>query len=498
MRIQLLLFITVILLNPFVGKAQELRSDESLKSRIDNFITESVENGYSGSVLVAKEGHVILSKGYGWADRAKKIPNSSQTVFNIGSITKQFTATAILKLLDEKRLNLSDTLSKYFPNAPLDKQSITIHQLLTHTSGIASQTGGFRYTEATKDEFLNEFFSSKLLYKPGNTHTYANANYILLAAIIEKVTQQEYETFLRENLWKPLEMNRTGYKSIHFNSEQLAHGYYFNYTQGEWKDWGVTQEYLPYTDKHWYSIGKGDVYATIEDLYKWHLALEQNKVLKKATKNLMEMPHVPENDAEKSFYGYGWAIFNSSKNTKIVTHNGSNGIYFADFIRDVENDLVVIVLSNIVLNQQSKNIAWEIASMIYDEKYEPIKIPKNTYELVFDFIRNNTPAYAQQLPAYIKQRTGMSITEKSILNRIGFQQVSKNKDKEWGIALLKLNVRLFPNDGNLWDSLGEGYFLLNDKNNAKKSFEKAIELRPESACHWCENSKKRLKQILEE
>ncbi len=262
-----------------------------------------------------------------------------------------------------------------------------------------------------KNNFLEEFFQAELMYIPGTKYTYANANYILLAAIIEEAAQQEYERFLRENFWNPLAMNQTGYKSIDFNSEQFAHGYYFNYTDGEWKDWGTTIEHLPKSNKHWYSIGKGDLFSSVEDLYKWHLALELNKVLKAESKHLMETAYVPENDEESSFYGYGWAIFNSSANTKIVTHNGSNGIYFADFIRFVEDDIVIIVLSNVILNQQSENAAWEIASMLNDGNYQPQPIPKNTYELVFDFMRANSPEQANQLPQFIKEKTGTSINQ---------------------------------------------------------------------------------------
>ena len=492
MKYKLLMALSILFLLYSCVQEQE----NKIPKHIDDYLTNSVSNGYSGAVLIAKGGEIILSKGYGWSDRNKKIPNKPSTVFNIGSVTKQFTAAAILKLMESNKLNTSDNLKKYFPQAPTDKQNITIHQLLTHTSGISPQTGGFRYNEATKVQFIKECLESELMYAPGTKHTYANANYILLAAIVEEVSQQEYEIFLRENLWNPSDMNHTGYKSIDFNSEQLAHGYYFHYTSGEWIDWGTTQEHLPYSNKHWYSIGKGDIYSTVEDLYKWHIALEQNKILRAETKMLMETAHVPENDEKTSFYGYGWAIFNSSGDSKIVTHNGSNGIYFADFIRYVEDDLVIIALSNVILNHQSENVAWEIGSMISDINYEPKIISKNTYELVFDFIRTNSPNNANQLPQFIKNKTGISINDKALLNRIGFKQISENIDTEWGIELLKLNVSLFPNDGNLWDSLGEGYYLLNDKDNAIESFKKAIELKPESNCYWCENSTKRLQELI--
>jgi len=463
---------------------------------IDDYLTNSGMNGYSGAVLIAKKGEIILSKGYGWANREKKIPNKPTSVFNIGSVTKQFTAAAILKLSEKSKLSISDIIITYFPDAPPDKQNITIHQLLTHTSGISPKTGGFRYNDATKEQFINDFFQSELLYQPGTKYTYANANYIMLAAIIEKISQQDYETYLKENFWKPLKMKHTGYKSIAFNSEQFAHGYYFHYTDGLWKDWGITQEHLPYHNNHWYSIGKGDIYSTVEDLYTWHLALENNSVLKAETKQIMETAYVPENEAETSFYGYGWAIHKSPDNSKVVTHNGSNGIYFADFIRYIDDDIVVIALSNIILNQQSENVARTISEMINDINFEPKTIPKNTYELVFDFIRINSPNKASKLPQFILNETGEPLQDKAILNRIGYKQISERLNTEWGIALLQLNVSLFPEDGNLWDTLGEGYYLLKDKDKAIESFKKAIELQPKTDCYWCENSKKRLDELL--
>ena len=139
--------------------AQTDTNGNALSHKIDDYLNSSVANGYSGSVLVAKDGEVILSKGYGWANRAEKVPNSPSIIFNVGSVTKQFTAAAILKLMEEGKLAMSDKIKMYFPKAPLDKQDITIHQLLTHTSGISPQTGGFRYDEASKETFFGRVLS---------------------------------------------------------------------------------------------------------------------------------------------------------------------------------------------------------------------------------------------------------------------------------------------------------------------------------------------------
>ena len=466
-----------------------------LKTSIDTYLDKCLANGYSTSVLVAKKGEIILSKGYGWADRNNKIPNSSSTVFNIGSVTKQFTAAAILKLVEQGKIKTSDEINKFYPQAPADKKPITIHQLLTHTSGISPRTGGFRYDEANKEDFLKEFFEAELLSKPGTTHRYANANYIMLAAIIEAVSGKEYATFLQENFWESLEMDHTGYKSLSFNKALMAHGYYYNYTDGIWKDWGITQDHLPSNDKHWYSIGKGDIYSTTEDLYKWHVALQNNTVLKASSREIMETPYVAENESETSHYGYGWAIFQSNSGAKIVAHNGSNGIYFANFLRFVDDDVTIIVLSNTILNPDSENVAWEISKMIFEPNYTPKPVTILSYNLVYDFINANKKEEANQLPGFLEKKLGKKFNDKAVLNRIGLKLLEKEKEPGWGLELLKLNAQIFSDDGNLWDSLGEGYFEYGQHKNAAKAFSKALELKPEDNCYWCENSQRMLKKI---
>ncbi|EAR00067.1 serine hydrolase domain-containing protein [Maribacter sp. HTCC2170] len=494
MKINLAYIILVIL---FTLEASTLSGQESfkhteLKTKINTYLNNSVSNGYSGSVLVAKNGEIILSKGYGWSDRIRKINNTSSTVFNIGSVTKQFTAAAILKLIEQEKIKTSDNIGQFFKKAPLDKKEITIHQLLTHTSGISPKTGGYRYDEASKEHFINTFFEASLQSKPGTKHKYANANYIMLSAIIELVSEQDYTTFLNDNFWKPLKMFHTGYKSISFNSEQLAHGYYFNYSDGIWKDWGTTQEHLPYTDNHWYSIGKGDIHSTVEDLYKWHVALNIGQILNAKSKVLFETPYVAEDVAGTSHYGYGWAIFRSKQNTKTVTHNGSNGIYFANFIRYIDDDVVVIELSNAILGKETESVAWRISDIVFDENYIPKPISKSVYELVYDFMKTNEVENVKLISSFLEKNIGQKFNDRAVFNRIGNKLLEKENNPGWGLELLKLNVEIFSNDGNLFDSLGDAYFKYNQRENTIQAFTRALELKPIDNCHWCKNSNNKL------
>lgn len=467
----------------------------SLTERMDAYLERSAANGYFASVLVAKEGEVLFSDGYGWANRKEQIPNTPETIFNIGSVTKQFTATAILKLVAAGKLHLQDSLASFYEGVPASMQGITITQLLTHTTGIANSTGGFRYDEASKEQFLRECFAAPLWTAPGTTHQYANANYILLADIIEKASGTTYEAYLREHLWEPAGMQHTGYTEFATDSRAMAEGNYYHYTDGEWRSWGFTLDHLPLNGKHWYSIGKGDIQSTVKDLYRWHQALASNAILSPESLEQMEFPHVAENAEGSSHYGYGWAIYTTKSGKKVVWHNGSNGIYFATFLRFPEEDLVVIILSNTILNPDSENVAWELYKMMEDPGYEPTPVTPLSYELVHTFMRTHSLKEVSELPEFLRLKTHRPLPDKALFNRIGFRLLDKEKESGWGLALLELNSQLYPKDGNLWDSLGEGYLHYGRNEKAIQAFQKALDLAPEDHCSWCANASTRINEL---
>jgi len=183
-----------------------------------------------------------------------------------------------------------------------------------------------------------------------------------------------------------------------------------------------------------------------------------------------------KNDRATSHYGYGWAVFNSDRDSKVVTHNGSNGIYFADFIRFIDEDVVIIYLTNTILGNDTENVGWEISKMIFNPKYEAHPVSKNMYELVFEFIKTNELASAQMLPSYLTNELGKKFDDHSVLNRYGYRILEKENEPGWAMELFKLNVQLFPEDGNLWDSLGEAYLKYGEKKQAIESYKKAVEL----------------------
>ncbi len=257
---------------------------------LDQYLSRLEALGFSGAVLVAKDGKVVLHKGYGLADREKKTPYTPETVFDVGSITKQFTAAAILKLDMAGKLQVTDLISKYFDGVPADKQGITLHHLLTHSSGLEDGFGG-DYEEMPRDVLVQKAFASKLLWAPGTRYRYSNAGYSLLGAIVEKVSGKPYETFLHEQLFKPAGMEKTGYRIPKWKPEELAHGY-----QGD-EPWGTPLDHAWAPEGPWWNLrANGGILSTVGDLYKWHQVLEGEAILSKDAKAKYFAPHMPEDE----------------------------------------------------------------------------------------------------------------------------------------------------------------------------------------------------------
>jgi CubicO group peptidase (beta-lactamase class C family) len=310
-----------------------------LGEKLDTHMSRLEAYGFSGSLLVAKGGEVILDKGYGFADAQGKVPFTAETAFDIGSITKQFTAAAILKLEMQGKLSVGDPLSKWIEGVPEDKKGITLHHLLTHSAGLVDVLGD-DYEEMPRERLVKEALGSKLLWAPGTRYEYSNVGYSLLATVVELASGKPYEEYLRESLWKPAGMARTGYRLQ--AKGPLAHGVY---REGE--DWGTPVDKAWAPDGPWWNLrGNGGVLSTTGDLYKWQQALEGEAILSKEAKAKMFTPHVPEDEEGSSHYGYGWAISKTMRGTSLIAHNGGNGIFNADFRRYVDDGVVLIIGSN--------------------------------------------------------------------------------------------------------------------------------------------------------
>jgi CubicO group peptidase (beta-lactamase class C family) len=325
---------------PILLLAQAAAGPASVDDPGGRFDRWLVRAGFQGSALVARGDKVLIRKGYGMSDREAGVPYDAGTVFSLGSITKQFTAAAILKLEVEGKLRVEDPVSRFLPGVPADKQGITIHQLLTHTAGLDSDFAG-DFDPVGRDAYVALALGSTLVSKPGASHHYSNAGYSLLGAIVEIASGQPYERFLRDSLFTPAGMDSTGYRLATWDPKRIAVGY---------KDgarWGrLTEKPWAEDGPYWALRANGAIHTTLDDVLKWHRALRGDAVLSASAKAKMFTPHVAEEPDGDSFYGYGWAIRDAPGAGRIASHNGGNGIFYAEIIRLLGADTLVAVSTN--------------------------------------------------------------------------------------------------------------------------------------------------------
>lgn len=334
-------------------------------ARIDSFLTLTTAAGFNGSVLVMRGDSALLDKGYGLRDREQKLPNTPATVHAIGSITKQFTAACILKLQESGELKVSDRMSAYLRDVPADKSAITLHQLLTHSAGFPGAIGDDN--EAIDGTaFTTLAMATPLDFAPGTAYGYSNVGYSLLGLIVEHVSGMAYERYLHDSLLVPAAVLRTGYRLPDWSKEELAIGYRRDGTR-----WGTMLDHpLVNGGPGWHLRANGGILSTTRDMANWLDALRTNKVLSKTSTDAMYTPHVEEGEGADSHYGYGWALFTTERGTRLITHNGGNGVQFADVLWYPEEGVRVVLMSN-ANKRGMQDIAWDVARMLFDPVYEP-------------------------------------------------------------------------------------------------------------------------------
>lgn len=313
----------------------ENEKTKELKTKLDKEFTDSWgEDAFSGYVYISKKGTVLLDKGYGKADFDKGTDTTKQTKFDVASITKQFTATAIMQLQEKKLLDINDTVDKYIPTFPHGNQ-ITIHQLLSHTSGLPEHPLDFdirKFRPSYKDfgkDGKNE--NVKLTFEPGKGFLYSNTGYILLGYIVEKVSAKTLDSYFKKNIFTPLNMKNTGYKNPDGQLDNLATGYVSSTKEKAEKSWTFINVGS--------AVGSASLCTTVEDLIIWQKSLKEEKLLSKESYKKMYTPN-------QNYYGYGWYIFDASEGKKLYEHYGNASGYRSYIMRVPEDDTQVIIVSN--------------------------------------------------------------------------------------------------------------------------------------------------------
>ena len=341
---------------------KNLKNENSvLAVKIDDYLNTLSTLGFSGSIIVTEGSEVLLKKGYGLANRENRTNYSANTIQTCGSITKQFTAAAILLLESKDNLSVSDKLSKYFKNIPQDYSNITIHQLLTHSSGIINGIGADE-EPIDKEAFLERLWLEPLKFSPGSGYSYSNAGYSLLGMIIEKVSKLNYEDYLRENLFVPSKMENTGYLVAGKDTTMLAEGY----LKGE--HWGkVYQNGWLNEGPGWHLRANGGIHTTAEDMYRWLQVMQGNGLLEKSIIDKWTLGYVNENNSN-SKYAYGLAVYIHPKYGEIITHGGSNRIFTADLLWLTEKNILFYIQSNTSLFP-AHEISNNILSAAFDSTF---------------------------------------------------------------------------------------------------------------------------------
>ena len=307
-------------------------------TRIDSFMVAAADYGMAGTLLVERDGKVILNKGYGIVDRGKKTRATATTPYLLGSLSKQFTAAAIYKLESQGKLHLTDTLGRWFPDAPADKREITIDQLIHHTSGLPYLGRGDLYDSVSVDSMVRETFSYPLDFAPGARYSYSSPGYDLLGVLIARASGRSFNDFLRREIFGPAGMTETGFV------DETA----------RWTGPKRTPSYSsvdPDPDPPLYPaalapkvVGSGGIISTTGDLWKWEQALRSGRVLDASTTAKLFTPGVAMSPT--SSYAGGWLVVRSQRNTTVIMHGGDIGGFNTDMRRMVDEHATIIFLSN--------------------------------------------------------------------------------------------------------------------------------------------------------
>lgn len=337
---------------------------QSLPEKFSQYFEAAQKAGtFNGSVMITKGKDVLINKGYGFKNVGANTFNDSNTIFQIGSVTKQFTSTIILKLVEQGRLSLSDKLGKYFPDFP-NANKINIENLLTHTSGIYNYTNDTSFMmhdvekALSQAHFLSMIKSKPLGFEPGSRFSYSNSGYMMLGYIIEKVTGKKYEHVVREQIFKPLGMMHSGFDFTHLNSNDKAIGYDVINGASSGKSMIVDSSV---------SYAAGAVYSTLRDMHKWNQSVSSGTLLQKSSyENAFSPRH--------SKYGLGWAI-DTIEGRRVITHNGGIHGFLSHNTVIPADSISITILSNAGATNVGQ-ISKDVFAILYNKPYKVAEVQK--------------------------------------------------------------------------------------------------------------------------
>lgn len=435
-------------------------SDKEIATWVENYMNFSVKfDKFSGVVLVSHNGKKVFAKAYGMANYELQVPNTLDTKFRIGSVSKTFTAAAITKLYQENKIDLDASICKYLDECPAFWEKITIRQLLSHTSGIVSFTGlpeakgNFLLLEHTSKEIVDLFRTKQLESAPGEKYNYNNSGYYLLGLIIEKVSGSPLEQYLQNNFFIPLQLKNTGVDKKETLIINRASGYH-----------QVNDSVFVNTSdiNMGNSFAIGGLYSTANDLLKWADVFDSDVLFKdKIRKEIVTK-------AKNSNYGLGWDLDSAGQNPRFY-HDGG----ITDFSTSLQRigDFTIIAISN-KGNDAGIKVAYDIVGKIFTYPA--------TIRGIQDEMSHETSGELLQLINKAKQNFPRFRINEKLVNDVADDLMKQEKTKQ-AIEVYTLNTLLYPDSENAYLKLGEAYLSIKNSQQAMKNFDNCLKINPSNA-----------------
>jgi len=337
--VRILTLIAVLSLLSWSAAAVPEDTGSEIAAAIDSVLREASRDGSGYAIVVEIDGNVMLSSGYGYADRGNSIPFKTTTVAQIGSLSKQFAATAILQLAEEGAVDLDKPIGSYIPGLITAAADITIKQLLTHSSGLPEYCGD-DFERVSRDGFVRACLSSPLQFEPGTGTAYSNAGYSAIAAIVEFSTGRSFEDYLLESVLRPNGLASTDHIFSGDHDLEFALGY----LDGREVD-NIADRVRALGDEWWNLKGNGGMQASSLDMYAWYKVLNGAGTLADSVRSELIVPHSPWVDGVAE--GYGW-YFRSDDNGRVrqMSHSGSDGVFFSYYWHRMDKNVFMYFVGN--------------------------------------------------------------------------------------------------------------------------------------------------------
>ena len=433
--------------------------------QIDKFISATYERGhFNGSVLVAKDGKIYYEKGFGLANIEWNIPNNPDTKFKLASLTKQFTAMAIMILVEEQKIDLEAPVSLYLTDYRRDIGSkISVRQLLHHTSGLARSVilpaENRNDIMWTREKLLSKINQLDLIFEPGTKYSYSNIGYNLLAFIVESVSGQDYARFLKDRIFEPLGMNDTGFPDYQEAVSGIAQGY--ARLMGRF-------EKSPSNDAS-YVKGAGGLYSTVRDMLKWDQALYDHKLISPENTQLMYKR------SKKSNYGFGWTVYDyyvSGDKRNMVVHEGAGAGSATSIERYLDDKITIIILCN-MRHSQVYLLTVNIWSIIAGGSHDTLGYQVDD-ELQKVLFKDGITA-AEEYYTKMKDDKNCKVPSSGAINRIAYQYLRTGRNEE-AVKMFEFYIALYPNSSYAHDGYAEALLVSGHRHDAILNYRKAVEL----------------------